>query len=105
MFEVYSLMEAYNQVYQPQDVNEDFNDWVNFLIENNYADSEKTASKILEAASDEFKEYILEEVNKKWLKNQALKLTQKAAKTALKSKPAKAVKRFLKYTALGALIP
>jgi hypothetical protein len=77
---------------------------INFLIENNYADSEKAASKILEAASDEFKEYIYE-MNKQWIKKQALKLTQKAAKTALKSKPAKAVKRFLKYTALGALIP
>jgi len=79
-------------------------DSVNFLIENNYADSEKAASKILEAASDEFKEYIYE-MNKQWLKKQALKLTKTAAKTALKSKPAKAVKRFLKYTALGALIP
>jgi len=79
-------------------------DSVNFLIENNYADSEKAASKILEAASDEFKEYIYE-MNKQWLKKQALKLTQKATKTALKSKPAQAVKRFVKYTALGALIP
>jgi hypothetical protein len=80
-------------------------DSVNFLIENNYADSEEAASKILEAASDEFKNYILQEVNKEWLKKQALKLTKTAAKTALKSKPAKAIKRFLKYTALGALIP
>jgi hypothetical protein len=80
-------------------------DSVNFLVENNYADSEKAASKILEAASDEFKEYILQEVNKQWLKKQALKLTKTAAKTALKSKPAQAVKRFVKYTTLGALIP
>ena len=80
-------------------------DSVNFLIENNYADSEKAASKILEAASDEFKDYILQEVNKQWLKKQAINLTKKAAKSALKSKPAKAVGRFLKYTALGALIP
>jgi hypothetical protein len=79
-------------------------DSVNFLVEHNYTDSEKAASKILEAASDEFKEYILQEVNKQWLKKQALKLTKTAAKTALKSKPAKAVKRFVKYTALGALI-
>jgi uncharacterized HAD superfamily protein len=78
---------------------------INFLIENNYADSEKAASKILEVASDEFKEYILHEVNKQWLKKQALKLTKRAAQSALKSKPAKAVGRFLKYTALGALIP
>jgi len=79
-------------------------DSVNFLIENNYADSEKAAFKILEAASDEFKEYIYE-MNKQWLKKQALKLTKTAAKTALKSKPAQAVKRLVKYTALGALIP
>ena len=78
---------------------------INFLIENNYADSEKAASKILEAASDEFKDYILQEVNKQWLKKQAINLTKKAAKTAAKSKPAQAVKRFVKYTALGALIP
>ena len=74
---------------------------INFLVENNYADSEKAASKIIEAASEEFKDYILQEFNKEWLKKQALKLT----KTAAKSKPAKAVGRFLKYTALGALIP
>jgi hypothetical protein len=79
-------------------------DSVNFLIENNYANSEKAASRILEAASDEFKEYIYE-MNKQWLKKQALKLTKTAAKTTLKSKPAQAVKRFVKYTALGALIP
>jgi DNA-binding ferritin-like protein (Dps family) len=78
---------------------------INFLVENNYADSEKAASKILEAASDEFKDYILQEVNKQWLKKQALKLTKTAAKSALKSKPAKAVGRFLKYTALGGLVP
>jgi hypothetical protein len=77
---------------------------INFLVEHNYADSEKAASKILEAASDEFKEYIYE-MNKQWLKKQALKLTKTAAKTALKSKPAKAIKKFLKYTTLGALIP
>jgi len=80
-------------------------DSVNFLIENNYADSSEAASRILEAASDEFKDYILQEVNKQWLKKQAIKLTQKATKTALNSKPAKAVGRFLKYTALGALVP
>ncbi len=78
---------------------------INFLIENNYADSEKAASKILEAASDEFKEYILQEVNKEWLKKQALKLTKKAAQSAIKSKPAKAITTFVKNTALGALIP
>jgi hypothetical protein len=78
---------------------------INFLIENNYADSEKAASRILEAASDEFKDYILQEVNKQWLKKQAINLTKKAAKTALNSKPAQAVKRFVKYTTLGALIP
>jgi uncharacterized protein (DUF111 family) len=79
-------------------------DSVNFLIENNYTDSEKAASKILEAASDEFKEYILQEVNKQWLKKQAINLTKKAAKTAAKSKPAKAITTFVKNTALGALI-
>lgn len=34
----------------------------NYLITNNYADNEKSASKIIEAVSDEFLEYILQEI-------------------------------------------
>jgi Fic family protein len=34
-----------------------------YLIINNYADTEKAASKILEAASDQFLEYLLQEIS------------------------------------------
>ncbi len=39
------------------------NNVVNFLIENNYADTELAASKILEASSDQFLEFLLQEMN------------------------------------------
>ena len=116
---------------------------INFLVENNYADSERAASKIIEAASDEFIEFIYEMTQrqydqlksrisnartpeeKKRLQVQLDQQTQeqrqkvlkpkvkpvirpflaKTAKQTLKTKPAKAVGRFLKYTALGGLIP
>jgi hypothetical protein len=42
-------MEVYHQVYQPQDVNEDFNDWVNFLIQEGYDLDEYTDEELLEA--------------------------------------------------------
>lgn len=43
----------------------------NFLISNNYADSEKAASKILEAASDEFIEFIQEMTQQEYDRLQA----------------------------------
>jgi hypothetical protein len=79
---------------------------LNFLIEENYAQTPDAASKILEASSDEFYNYIIEESTKREkLKNFAIKLAKSATKQALKSKPAKAVGRFIKYTALGGLVP
>jgi hypothetical protein len=77
---------------------------INFLIEENYAQTPDAAHKILSAASDEFYEYILQESSKKQkLKQLATKLAKSATKQVLKSKPAKSVKRFLKYTTLGLL--
>jgi hypothetical protein len=77
---------------------------INFLIEENYAKSPEAAHKILEAASEDFHDYILQESSKKQkLKQLATKLAKSATKQVLKSKPAKSVKRFLKYTTLGLL--
>jgi len=45
----YTLSEAYHQVYQPQDVNEDFNDWVNFLIQEGYDLNEYSNEELLDA--------------------------------------------------------
>jgi hypothetical protein len=45
----YTLSEAYHQVYQPQDVNEDFNDWVNFLIQEGYDLDEYSDEELLDA--------------------------------------------------------
>jgi polyribonucleotide nucleotidyltransferase len=116
---------------------------IDFLIENNYAHSEKAASKILEAASDEFIEFIQEMTQQEYDRLQAQltrastpeetqrirdRIDQKieqqrkkilrpkvkpvirpflanTARQAIKTKPARAIGRFLKYTTLGALVP
>jgi hypothetical protein len=79
---------------------------INFLIEENYAQTSDAAHKILSVASDEFYNYIIEESSKKQkLKRIVAKLSKSAVKQTLRSKPAKAVGRFLKYTALGSLVP
>ncbi len=69
---------------------------INFLIENNYADSELAASKILEAASDEFIDYIIKESIRS-------KLSSYIKNRVKKSRALKHVKRFLGYTTLGAI--
>lgn len=119
---------------------------INFLIEQNYAQTPDAAHKILSAASDEFYEYIMEvtqaqydELNRRLsaetdpqiraqLQTQINQVAddqrqrilnpkkpkskriirnaiRNAARSALNSKPIKHVKRFVKYTTLGALIP
>jgi uncharacterized protein (DUF2267 family) len=119
---------------------------INFLIEENYAQTPDAASKILSAASDEFYQYIMEasqaqydrlrqrltaETNpqrkaqlqaqldqmvtdqrqrvlnpKKPKSKQIIRNAVKSSvKQSLKSKPAKAIGRFLKYTFLGGLVP
>jgi histone acetyltransferase (RNA polymerase elongator complex component) len=77
---------------------------INFLIEENYAKSPEAAHKILEAASEDFHDYILQEARKKSrIKNLLKKASKTALKKALKSKPVEAVKRFVGYTTLGSL--
>lgn len=73
---------------------------VNFLIEENYAETPEAASKILEAASDQFRHHILQEAKKKSLLK---KIGKAALKKVLRSKPVKAVKKFVGYTTLGML--
>lgn len=77
---------------------------INFLIEENYAKTPEAASRILEASSVEFRNYVLQEARRRTkIKNLLKKAGKTALKKALKSKPAKAVKRFVGYTTLGLL--
>jgi hypothetical protein len=118
-----------------------------YLITNNYADTEKAASKILEAASDEFLEYLLQEITQssydrlkarlanartpeergtiqqqirdaetqqreKILANKPIKRRTRSSKSSVPSaitKPVEntktKVKRFLKYTVGGGIVP
>jgi hypothetical protein len=110
-----------------------------YLIINNYADTEKAASKILEAASDHFLDYLLQEISQYSYDRLRARLTnartpeereriqqqirdseEAQRNTVLKSKPAirpflakkveksrpvQAVKRFLKYTVGGGILP
>jgi hypothetical protein len=119
---------------------------INFLIEENYAQTPDAASKILSAASDEFYQYIMEAsqaqydrlrqrltaetnpqrkaqlqaqldrmvtdqrqrvINPKKPKSKQIirNAVKSSVKQSLKSKPAKAIGRFLKYTFLGGLVP
>jgi hypothetical protein len=79
---------------------------IEFLIENNYADTSEAAKKILESASDEFYEYVVCEGKKtELLKKIATKAVKYSAKKVLNSKPMQSATRFVKYTALGGLVP
>ena len=119
---------------------------INFLIEENYAQTPDAAHKILSVASDEFYYYIMEATQAQYdrlqqklaaetdpqrrsqlqaqldqmatdqrqrvlnpKKPKSRQIIRNAVKSSvrhsLKSKPAKAVGRFLKYTFLGGLIP
>lgn len=119
---------------------------INFLIEENYAQTPDAAHKILSVASDEFYYYIMEATQAQYdrlqqrlstetdpqrraqlqaqinqvaddqrqrilnpKKPKSKQIIRNAARSAvhrsLQSKPVQAVKRFVKYTTLGAFIP